>query len=294
MVWIYLDLCRLYTTQNLVVAFATTVKTIEKLMDDLTDMHNLQISPDDYELYIIEETDSLPAEIKALKKKGNIKLKLTAAEKSRHGFRIARKSSWAGQLLQDTSFTRDAKTNEENNNVIEKLLKGLAITPEMSASNRVWLGVPMSQVFDVLEAFKTPSMRSLEMNNYIKAIQNETKNKELSKCNIVLLSNRFDSSDEYLGGYQIARTERQKSSERHMRAVHVTDEEFIDLFIENKLTSRTDKVSLRKKDTAVLLIYPIKIENSLEILSIAMSFPNTKALPASKTTYVVADGTYVG
>lgn len=290
----YLDMCRLYTTPQLEVAFATTVKTIENLMGDLTEMHYQKIEPDQFHLMIIEDTDDLPKEIKVLRnKKTKIKLKLTSDNKSHSGFRIARKTSWSGQLFQDTSFYSDYTIIDKNKELISDFLNDLPDKIKMNGNIRVWEKIDMSKVVNLLKKFRTPSNRCGEIVNYIEAIRDETKGKELKNCNIVLMSNRFEDSSEQLGNFTITRTSRQRSSPNHVNAVHVNNEEFTDLFLKDndiKGQTRSDIAKQRNKDTAALLVYPIKVENSVEIISLAMSFPVSIALPENKTTYVVVRG----
>ena len=298
----YLDICRLYTTKRLAVAYAEIVASIEKLREDLIIMHDSDLNPDEYQLEIIQNTDSICPTIRSIKEaQDNLKLQLTANNKKRFSRKINRRTSLAGTTLQETSFFNDIEIVLKNKKEAEKLLISLEQEPSFTGkfvdtkgSNRIWYGEDMNKVLNFLRDFDSPRDRSNEVADYIVAVQSLTERKELSKCDIVLISNEFSSSNEKLANLPISRVSRStRGVDTMLQSVTLKDEQFINLNLaENSGISDDQKIQLRKTDRSVLIIYPITTSNlegteRYDIITFAIGFPFSTVVPKETTTIVI-------
>ncbi|WP_161952914.1 Z1 domain-containing protein [Paenibacillus sp. EZ-K15] len=296
----YLDVCRLYTTNRLIIAYAQVVESLEKLREDLILMHDTELTPDQYQLEIIEQTTSICPALRVISNaQQNLRLQVTAVNKSRFMRRHKRRSSFSGETLQETSFYNDGKTINENKRIVECFLKNLKGEPtligkyrDQSGYNRIWYGIDMIQVLSMLRAFKSPRGRVHEWVNYIELVQRETKMDELALCDVVLVSNNFDESNDTLYSYKINRVHRStRGVDTMLQAVTLKGEQFINLLTANEELSDEEKISLRCNDRALILIYPIKTENldnteEYEMITFAIAFPKTNAVLLDTTSFV--------
>ncbi|WP_377520060.1 Z1 domain-containing protein [Priestia megaterium] len=299
----YLDVCRLYTTKRLVVAYGSIVESIEKLREDLIEMHDSKLTPDQYQLEIIEETDSICPSIRAIKEaQENLRLQLTASNKSRFTRKSRKRHSLSGAILQETSFYNDPESIKQNKKDVESFITSLQEEPKLIGKyadevgfNRIWLGVDIDKVVRLLQTFRSPRGRANEAANYITEVQLATQCTELNKCDVVLISNKFalDPGYERLASLPIKRVTRSpRGVDTMLQAVTLKDEQFINLqFKENENLSDGQKIESRKRSTALLLIYPIKTSNLEEtehydIITFALAFPKSDAVPKANTTYI--------
>jgi hypothetical protein len=299
----YLDVCRLYTTNRLVVAYGSIVESIEKLREDLIEMHDSKLTPDQYQLEIIEETDSICPSIRVIKEaQENLKLQLTASNKSRFTRRSRKRHSLSGTTLQETSFYNDSESIKQNKKDVEDFISSLQEVPKLigkysdeAGYNRIWYGMDMDNVLGLLRTFRSPRGRANEAANYITAVQLATQGEELNKCDVVLISNKFedDSSYERLASFPIKRVARSpRGVDTMLQAVRLKDEQFINLQLkESEELSEEQKINLREKDRALLLIYPITTSNleeteQYDIITFTLAFPKSNAVPGATTTYV--------
>jgi hypothetical protein len=299
----YLDVCRLYTTNRLVVAYGSIVESIEKLREDLIEMHDSKLTPDQYQLEMIEETDSLCPSIRAIKDaQENLRLQLTASNKSRFTRKSRKRHSLSGTTLQETSFYNDSESIEQNKKDVENFILSLEEVPKLigkycdeTGYNRIWYGIDMDKVVGLLRVFKSPRGRTNEAANYITEVQISTQHEELSKCDVVLISNKFedDPSYERLASLPIKRVARSpRGVDTMLQAVRLKDEQFINLQLkESEELSEEEKIGLRDKDRALLLIYPITTSNLEEtveynIITFTLAFPKSNAVPEATTTYI--------
>ncbi|MEC0207664.1 Z1 domain-containing protein [Paenibacillus ehimensis] len=289
----YLDVCRLYTTNRLIVAYAQIVESLEKLREDLILMHDSDLTPDQYQLEIIEQTTSICPALRVISNaQQNLKLQVTANNKSRFMKRHKRRSSFSGETLQETSFYNESKIITENKKVVEVFLKKLRGKPDLigkyidqSGYNRIWYGIDMIQVLEMFKNFRSPRGRVHEWVNYIEAVHRETKMRELALCDVVLISNNFDGSSEKLYSYEINRVHRStRGVDTMLQAVTLKGEQFINFRSADEALSDNQKISMRNNDRALLLIYPIRTENldgtdEYEIITFAIAFPITNSVP---------------
>ncbi|MBI5138087.1 MAG: Z1 domain-containing protein [Nitrospirae bacterium] len=145
----YLDLCRLYTTPDLVDWFGHIADASEELREEFDMMAASGATPNDY----------------GLKVQSHPVLMVTSPLKMRSA-----KSLWlsfSGQLLETVAFHRSPAKLTENLNAAKRLVAGLSepvVDPERVRNSgrqkwegHLWEGVPFEKVVDFLSAYRTHS-----------------------------------------------------------------------------------------------------------------------------------------
>lgn len=105
----YLDLCRLYTTDELRDWFSHIALAEEELKREFDHMVNARLTPADYGLRVRQHPDGMM---------------VTALNKMAHG--QSREVTFAGQLVQTAFFTRNVKSQQSNAQLVERWLSGLS------------------------------------------------------------------------------------------------------------------------------------------------------------------------
>jgi hypothetical protein len=105
----YLDLCRLYTTDELRDWFSHIALAEEELKREFDHMVDARLTPADYGLRIRQHPDGMM---------------VTALNKMAHG--QSREVTFAGQLVQTAFFTRNVKRQQSNAQLVERWLSGLS------------------------------------------------------------------------------------------------------------------------------------------------------------------------
>ncbi len=105
----YLDLCRLYTTDELRDWFSHIALAEEELKREFDHMVDTRLTPADYGLRVRQHPDGMM---------------VTALNKMAHG--ESREVTFAGQLVQTAFFARNAKRQQDNARIVERWLSGLS------------------------------------------------------------------------------------------------------------------------------------------------------------------------
>lgn len=105
----YLDLCRLYTTDELRDWFSYIALAEEELKREFDYMVDARLTPADYGLRVRQHPDGMM---------------VTALNKMAHG--QSREVTFAGQLVQTAFFTRNVKRQQSNAQLVERWLSGLS------------------------------------------------------------------------------------------------------------------------------------------------------------------------
>ncbi len=134
----YLDLCRLYTTDELRDWFSHVAFAEEELKREFEHMSNARLTPADYGLRVRQHPDGML---------------VTALNKMAHG--ESREVTFAGQLVQTAFFTRDAEIQKGRAATCEEWLESLSDFRSDSAGNLRWTATRV-QILGLLERFRKP------------------------------------------------------------------------------------------------------------------------------------------
>jgi Z1 domain len=134
----YLDLCRLYTTDELRDWFSHVAFAEEELKREFEHMSNARLTPADYGLRVRQHPDGML---------------VTALNKMAHG--QSREVTFAGQLVQTAFFTRDAEIQKGRAATCEEWLKSLSDFRSDSAGNLRWTAT-RAQILGLLERLRKP------------------------------------------------------------------------------------------------------------------------------------------
>jgi hypothetical protein len=134
----YLDLCRLYTTDELRGWFSHVAFAEEELKREFEHMSNARLTPADYGLRVRQHPDGML---------------VTALNKMAHG--ESREVTFAGQLVQTAFFTRDAEIQKGRATTCEEWLESLSHFRSDCAGNLRWTATRV-QILGLLERFRKP------------------------------------------------------------------------------------------------------------------------------------------
>jgi len=134
----YLDLCRLYTTDELRDWFRHVAFAEEELKREFEHMSNARLTPADYGLRVRQHPDGML---------------VTALNKMAHG--ESREVTFAGQLVQTAFFTRDAEIQKGRAATCEEWLKSLSDSRSDSSGNLRWTAT-RAQILGLLERLRKP------------------------------------------------------------------------------------------------------------------------------------------
>lgn len=167
----YADLCRLYTSAELVEWLTHIAAASEELRREFEHMVNVGGTPRDYGLKI----RSHPA------------LLVTSAVKMRSGTRL--KLSFAGTISETIIFRRDPKWLRFNMRTMDTWLDSLGKPTDSKQGSYNWRNIDSARILDFLSAYEThpDALRASSklLANYIRR-QNELENKELTDWTVRL------------------------------------------------------------------------------------------------------------
>lgn len=192
----YLDLCRLYTTEELVGWYQHIAVATEELKREFRLMELSNLTPEDYGLKVRTHPDGL---------------NITAANKIRNGARM--QVAFSGQLSQTTVFQKDKSIQEHNYNHSEKWLKKLGDSDLLKKNKLIWKSVHPERIVEFLGEFRThPACRKAETDLLNKYIQKLNTYGELTDWTVALLSNSSTSVTHVIAGHEIGLIKRKDTT----------------------------------------------------------------------------------
>lgn len=274
----YADLCRLYTTSQLINWYRHVTMATEEMRNDFDEMAANNMVPKDYQLKVRTHPGMLM--VTSL-------TKMREHEKIQVGF--------SGKLIQTYSFNK-ADVNS-NYNVFKYLLSRLDTTPQKIKTGQkkvnalLWNKVDSVKILDFMSSFKTPIHRLDIIKSYI-----EKQNKEglLQNWSLaVWVNSRNDSKKEkwkWSGGdfdaglptrSLIGDETKQLSVKGSKNAILGKEHRMVDLGLKiGEKPSEDDLKEIRKKlQQPLIVILPIDssdysgIENNLPIIGLGIIFP---------------------
>ncbi|CAJ37596.1 Z1 domain-containing protein [Methanocella arvoryzae] len=286
----YVDLCRLYTTDELVDRYKHITKASEELKREFEYMVAMGRRPEDYGLRV--RTD--PGDI----------LLITAKNKMRYGRDM--QLSYEGRLVESVKFNLSNAIIEKNFNAFNEFIKKRGQHSE-KWGNYLWENVSASSIIDLLNNIQIEGYSAVTdsriLTHYIQAQQ---KHNELKQWTVALINKNNADNHYTIGGYPVGLVERRNANETNpnefyqMAKSHIISrrDEYIDLSDEElKLAlSRSIKSDGTMSDTptpeairdvrpshrGLLLIYPLdhnKLDNTnitKPVIGLAISFPSSK------------------
>jgi hypothetical protein len=318
----YLDLCRLYTTEDLSDWFAHIADATEELRGEFELMANSGRTPKDF----------------GLKVRSHPTMMVTSAVKSRDGSLL--QISFQGTMVQTIDFSRTKEVVERNWGAADKLLKraeeDFGIHPSTPRKNSaMWTDVPGDLIVDFLEDYKehkaARTVRTPELKKYV---ESQIRKGGLTEWTVLLSGGGDGGSSAKLASAEVQKMDRRwydqgttvedliKADHYRIKVLINPPDELIDLKdheaeealkldVEDwKATDgvrrgkKTDKPTTPKgrfvrnvRDPArgLLVLHPLlpdkkKAEKAdTPILGFVISFPSVDALGDTPITYIVGN-----
>ena len=299
----YVDLCRLYTSEELRESYEHITMATEELRQEFNQMAARDMSPREFGLRV----RSHPAG-----------LMITASGKMRNGTTMT--VSYSGDITETISFERDPVVNRRNHDRFGRFVQSLGPPGTDRSGNYAWRGVEGPRVADLLEELAVHLGSRKARGDYLaRYIRGQNGIGALASWTVALISNsRGDTAD--LGGLTVRPVRRAQHLPDHSdadsvyrirRLVSPTDE-MIDLDDDQRKNALEETVGrhehdpegsrhrvrptrpngpnirrVRSAEHGLLLLYPLqeKDADGLPFVGFAASFPN--AINDTPVEYVV-------
>lgn len=317
----YLDLCRLYTTSELVEWYEHITAASEELRAEFDRMATAHLTPLDFGLKVQTHPGGLM---------------VTSAGKMRYGRKM--RVSFDNSLVESHMLQKDASAIDHNFNVTDTFVSSLSAPTRTKGADYRWDGVAGSQVAAYLSALHGhPSLPVAEPPKLAEYISKKLLHGELTEWTVVLINvaSKAESRPGRVGGHRLGLSERtppphdsiatEDLDTYHIRNRHIItqDHEWIDLTDDElkqaldttheewrtkgedkRRNAPPDKPSgahvraARSKSRGLLLIYPLDPEakglfledderrRGKPIIGYALSFPGTSR-PDEAVEYLV-------
>lgn len=317
----YLDVCRLFTTQELRGWFRHIAIASEELRQEFNYMNTIKATPIMY----------------GLKVRSHPAMMITSQVKMRSGTRM--KLSYAGDISETTIFYKDPNVVSRNLESVKSLIEKIGVNKGVSKKScYLWSGVKSDQIINFLSQYQThPDARRANTKFLSDYIALQVNQNELTDWTVVLASiqinNKQKSADgkklvtndvsDYFWGLNIGSIyrddveESDKKNRYTIKRLVDPSHEYLDLDdreieLAKEITVNLWKISTRKnksedppsspggkgtrevrdKSKGLLVIYPLtdiegssSSKSSKPVMGIALSFPDSDT--AKEITYVV-------
>lgn len=288
----YLDLCRLYTTDELVKCYRDITVASEELRKEFDYMANMGATPEDF----------------GLKVRTHPTLLITSAIKMRNG--IVMRVSFAGAISETYLFHKDKNTILSNLQATEELVSGLGFH-SIEKGNFVWKQISGSKIIDFLEDYQShPNARLANTRSLVDYIQAQMKQDELVSWTVALISKNKPQNKYIIAGLEVGLIERSNaadssSTEYRMAKSRLLDprDEMLDfsevdqqeiLRITEERRQKAGKPESKSKTTpdgkviremrkpkdGLILLYPLDpkaINTEIPVIGFGISFPNSNS-----------------
>lgn len=192
----YLDLCRLYTTEELVGWYQHISVATEELKREFRLMELSNLTPEEYGLKVRTHPAGLS---------------ITAANKIRHGRNM--QVTFSGQLSQTTVFHKNGALQERNFEHTEKWLTSLGAEKKIKNRNFIWTGVSAQQVVSFLRGFEAhPLCRKADTDLLVKYIEKLNGYGELTNWTVMLPSSGRAAHSSTIAGREVGLIHRTDST----------------------------------------------------------------------------------
>jgi Z1 domain len=285
----YLDLCRLYTTDELVEWYRHITVASEELRKEFDYMAGASATPEEFGFKVRTHPSGLI---------------ITGANKMRSG--TVMQLSFAGRLSETYLFYKDEEIKRKNLRAAEDLISRLSSPSIDNQSNFVWKQVTPDKIVEFLEAYQShPNARLSNTRLLVEYINAQLKHGELTSWTVVLISNSKPKRKDKISGLDVGLTKRNSKDVSapeyrlpKARLLSPPDEmlDFSELEqqeiikITNEQRRFRDKPNSKNPDTklirekrsinnALLLLYPLFDSNTSEstttVIGFGISFPQS-------------------
>ena len=288
----YLDLCRLYTTDELVEWYQHITVASEELRKEFDYMANMSATPEEFGLKVRTHPSGLI---------------ITGANKMRHG--TVMQLSFAGTISETYLFYKDENIVRRNLRATEDLILGLG-TYSIEKNNFIWKQVPGSKIVDFLTNYQShPNARLANTRSLIDYIQAQLKKNELVSWTIALISKskadnkyamagleigliyRKNDADPSLSEYRLPKSRLLNPPDEMLDFSPSVQEEIISITKERRQEAGKPESNSKTPDGKVirekrhprnglLLLYPLDpkaIDAEIPIVGFGISFPSSNS-----------------
>ena len=285
----YMDLCRIYTTDEIAKDFEHLAVVMSKLRREFENLAKVGLTPDQY----------------AIKMLTHKKMTVTSPKKM---LNAASPIRYTGTMQQTRSFEKTKEFYQTNMEATVELINSVEEEFEQfkkGTKYHIARDVPSEKVITYLQKYKTiSSARTVNSNKISSYIQEMNRGGALKKFNIAVVDvtettlrsqkavrNNIERWPVRLGKVSIDSAvlrsidiDKKTLGAVDLGAIVAANQEFID--IPNRYKSKEDNINLRKENNPLLLIYPlhpqVKVFSKLNIdftedlvpIGIAFSFPD--------------------
>jgi len=194
----YVDLCRIYTTPDLIDWYRHIALAEAELRREFERMTDLNATPEDYGLRVRTHPDGMM---------------VTALNKARASQKVL--VSYEGTLAQCVVLHRDPAARDRNRDATADLISRLK-TPALRSSEstsrtRLWSGVIAEAVCDWLDAFKAPmGTNGFDAQRISQFVRRQQSHGDLVEWTVALISNRRadDVRESTIGGLDVGLVKR--------------------------------------------------------------------------------------
>jgi hypothetical protein len=288
----YLDLCRLYTTDELVEWYQHITIASEELRKEFDYMASMSATPEEFGFKVKTHPSGLI---------------ITGANKMRNG--TVMQLSFAGTISETYLFHKDENIIRRNLNTTEDLISGLG-TYSIEKNNFLWKQVSGSKIVDFLTNYQShPNARLANTRSLIDYIQAQLKKNELVSWTVALISKNKAENMYNIAGIEVGLTQRENVADPSLpeyrlsksRLLNPPDEmldfpssvqeEIISITKErrqeagkpeSKSKTPDGKVIREKRNPSngLLLIYPLDpqaINAAIPVIGFGISFPSSNS-----------------
>jgi hypothetical protein len=297
----YVDLCRLYTTQELQLCYRNITVANEELLAKFDEMAVVGSTPERFALYVRTSPDGLL---------------VTAPAKMRNSTRL--ELTFSANIVETTIFERDETKQLANLKAVDAFFKrqtrAARLIDERTADNYVWRNVPGEDVAELLASWQTAETAQKARGPVLaQYVRSRLSADELTDWMVVMVSKRDSKLKREIGGLDVGLTERGPADVDPPDDMYVTgrlispSDEWIDLTPDQRKAALERTIDLwergeskaqkrpttpsgpsvracRPPQRGLLLVYPLdpappRLNNLGALVSFAVSFPESPGAP---------------
>ena len=194
----YLDLCRLYTSDELVEWYRYIALASQELREEFDYMYSINATPEDFGLRVRNHPGVL---------------QITATNKLRHGTKM--KVSFKNSLCETVHFDESEEIVDGNLSCLTGFVKSLEKASD-EQNYYCWKNIDPELIISFLSTYKShPLNNKAEPRRLAEYIENQNQNNELTKWTVCLISKSKGKIVPYsLGGLDIGLAERTRCEKR--------------------------------------------------------------------------------
>ena len=183
----YVDLCRLYTTDELWDFYSHITMATDELRQEFDLMADRGMTPSEFGLRVRTHPAGLV---------------ITSANKMRDGTRMT--VSYSADISETISYDPTHDVNRRNHERFSRFIASLGSTGLLRTGNRIWRGVSGEDVADLLADINVhPGSRKARGDYLAKYIRSQNRREGLIDWTVVLVSNRHGEYSTELGGWEV-------------------------------------------------------------------------------------------